>query len=568
MGSCASTPRPAQAPQQQQNAPKAPAVPASSQAPAPSDANKPSAAPAVAVAVAPSQAPDAVGIDPCAPGNKPKAQPAEPALAPKQEEVPPHRPFAFMRMTHEALRAGLKDCRDAAAKLHEEAAALEQLKAAFEALAAAIEIHARTEDTQMFPLLDRLFDGVASKELAKLHAVEFKEHEGIRAALAAASVPDLQRLVAEWADDHEKHLVAEEEIMTPLTEKIGRDWMERGAEVRKFLTARPADTEALLKFVAPRLAGQKLQLFASAIQGSSSASEYAGHLRTMKEAVAPAVWAALPKAPELEAPGKQPEEPPAAGAVAAAAPAPQAAAAAGAGEKKEEPPHRPFAFMRMTHEAVRAGLKECATAVGKLEGEGEGAEAALGELRAAYEAVTAAIAVHARTEDGQFFPLLDRLFEGVASSKLAHLHELEEREQAAVRAALAAQPLDAAELKRAVAQWLEDHEKHLTIEEEIMMPLTEKIGKDWMERGAEVRKFLTAYPADTEALLKYAAPRLAGQKLQLFASAIQGSSSPSEYAGHLRTMKEAVAPAVWAALPKAPELEAPGKQPEEPPAAA
>merc|ERR1712083_876938 len=80
----------------------------------------------------------------------------------KKEEVPAKeppavRPFAVMRLTHEAIRSGMKDLQDA---LQSESSDMDDIKDVFGNLNRCIEVHAQQEDTVFFPLLNKQFENV------------------------------------------------------------------------------------------------------------------------------------------------------------------------------------------------------------------------------------------------------------------------------------------------------------------------------------------------------------------------------------------------------------------------
>ena len=63
------------------------------------------------------------------------------------------RPFAIMRLTHDALRVGMADLVESLNVLDSEG--LAPLKAAMEPLRATLDLHRRQEDERFFPVLDR-----------------------------------------------------------------------------------------------------------------------------------------------------------------------------------------------------------------------------------------------------------------------------------------------------------------------------------------------------------------------------------------------------------------------------
>jgi iron-sulfur cluster repair protein YtfE (RIC family) len=196
---------------------------------------------------------------------------------------------------------------------------------------------------------------------------------------------------------------------------------------------------------------------------------------------------------------------------------------------------RPFAFMRLTHEALRDGFGrlDAAIAAGDLAG-----------ARQEYQALSPVIALHARQEEAVFFPTLDRLFDGAAEKGgLRDAHEREDALQEALAAALEGADLGA--LAAAAAAWRVSFEEHLAHEEDVMMPLTIRVAPTLEGRAAVVRQILEVdFDALGSDLVPYVAASLARTKpfgpLRMFAAALQVASG--ERYGEL-------APALHAAVP-------------------
>ncbi len=201
---------------------------------------------------------------------------------------------------------------------------------------------------------------------------------------------------------------------------------------------------------------------------------------------------------------------------------------------------RPFAFMRLTHDAIRAGMAEVAEQLAALEA-APSAEAAAA-LGGRFDEVRRCIDVHAAIEEKGFFPLLDERFDGAASGAgfLAE-HETDLADQRAIGDAVAAcrehpgaatvEPLAAA-----VRGWLERCERHLVHEEEIMMPLTQRVHETVEGRADAVGRLIDTVPAaELEgALMPYVLTRLEATKpfgpLRMFVEAVKISTGPERFA--------------------------------------
>lgn len=180
------------------------------------------------------------------------------------------RPFAFMRLTHEALRAGFAQLREASG-----AGDLGAARQAWATLAGVVAIHKRHEEEAFFPLLDDRFDGaIAAAGLRAVHADEADHERAVEAALAAGDLPALHAALAAWAPSFEAHLVEEETIMMPLTQRVAPTVEGRAAAVRAILEV---DWDGLrdvhLPQVARALAATKpygpVRMFVAAVQAAA-----------------------------------------------------------------------------------------------------------------------------------------------------------------------------------------------------------------------------------------------------------------------------------------------------------
>ncbi|MCA9557004.1 MAG: hemerythrin domain-containing protein, partial [Myxococcales bacterium] len=142
------------------------------------------------------------------------------------------RPFAFMRLTHEALRAGFADIR---AAVHE-GASVDAVRARYVDLARCIAVHAAQEDQMFFPILDARFDGaVRDADLRTAHAREDALQAAFEDALERADRDALRVAVDAWAPSFEAHLADEEAVMMPLTQTVADTPEGRAAVVRRIM---------------------------------------------------------------------------------------------------------------------------------------------------------------------------------------------------------------------------------------------------------------------------------------------------------------------------------------------
>ncbi len=201
------------------------------------------------------------------------------------------RPFAFMRLTHEALRAGLAGLVESA-----EAGDLAGVRSGFGALRPVIRLHAQHEEQVFFPMLDRLFDGAVEKGgLRDAHVREEAHEERLASALETGDLPAARAAVADWQSSFEAHLVDEEELMMPLTAQVAPTQEGRAAAVREILELDWAALKTVhLPYVAASLAANKpygpVRMFVAALQ--SAADERYAELEPVLRAALPAPVAA------------------------------------------------------------------------------------------------------------------------------------------------------------------------------------------------------------------------------------------------------------------------------------
>lgn len=184
---------------------------------------------------------------------------------------PDVRPFAFMRLTHEALRSGFTALREAAA-----AGDLTVARSSFEALRAVIDLHALQEEEVFFPLLDDKFDGVVRQAgLREAHVREHAHQRAVETALARGDAASAHAAIEGWAGSFETHLQAEEDVMMPLTEKVAPTLEGRAAHVRQILEV---DWRALKSTQLPYVLGElgrtkpygPLRMYVAALQVSAA----------------------------------------------------------------------------------------------------------------------------------------------------------------------------------------------------------------------------------------------------------------------------------------------------------
>ena len=192
------------------------------------------------------------------------------------------RPFAVMRLTHEAIRAGMKEVKVALEKVSDDCSNLDEIRKIYVDLERCIVIHAKQEDQIFFPLLNEKFDGVINNEnIPPKHDDDGEQREKIKSLLenGCDSKDELSKIINEWLDAHEAHLKLEEQVMMPLTMKTADTVEKRGEIVRSIINVdRKEFSEYQFEYVLGKLFVSKpfgpLMMYCKATQMASNAQEY------------------------------------------------------------------------------------------------------------------------------------------------------------------------------------------------------------------------------------------------------------------------------------------------------
>jgi len=189
-----------------------------------------------------------------------------------------------MRLTHDAIRHGLKELTDKAV-----AGDVSGAEATFGEIMAILEVHMKMEDLIFFPILNDLFDGVIAKELlGDEHLEDQKKTGALRKALAdKEDVETVKRLAGEWAKSHEEHLEHEEKVMMPLTEKVAPTLELRGRAMNAILHAdwdgfKSHQLGPVLKRIEASKPFGALKMIIQALQHSTTPAEYTSLIAIIK----------------------------------------------------------------------------------------------------------------------------------------------------------------------------------------------------------------------------------------------------------------------------------------------
>lgn len=222
-------------------------------------------------------------------------------------QTPEVRPFAIMRLTHDAIRQGMRDLQAAAGDLGRDAAALSNAQSTLAELRRCIDLHAKQEDECFFGVLNRLFDDVVARAgIPREHEEDVQDVRKVAEKLAGfgagrASAADVRAVLDHWAKAVEAHLVHEEEIMMPLTEKVAPTMPERAAVVHDILAVDEAEYRAhQLEYVTRQLsraeAPGKLRMYVAALKAVATPDEYRDYAPLIARSVTAPARAALAQA--------------------------------------------------------------------------------------------------------------------------------------------------------------------------------------------------------------------------------------------------------------------------------
>ena len=229
---------------------------------------------------------------------------AEPRPAPRaaaSPDTPRPMSFAILRNTHEAFRTSIR-LQHEALKLGNTAS----FAAEWHAFKRALAVHVAMEDHTMFALLDEVGAGaITAAGLPDEHVDDERFAGRVDAALVAGSTALLHGSWLAWKDVHLRHLVHEEEIVTPLTMKTAPTPQARGRLVHERIltpTETLPDFDWSIGWVVHRLSefGSTAQppqvatrVFAWGLQNACSRSQWRRLRPIVRRNCTPAIWAEM-----------------------------------------------------------------------------------------------------------------------------------------------------------------------------------------------------------------------------------------------------------------------------------
>jgi len=204
------------------------------------------------------------------------------------------RPFAVMRLSHEAIRFAVKDIEEAS---KDKDVKIDRLQTIYNDLERMFALHGQQEDDVFFPLLDKKFDEIISKKgILSIHSEDTKLRNNIKESFD--SKDKLIKALKEWTDHLSEHMKVEEEVMMPLTMKTADSVEERGAIVRNIINVnRKEFTQYQFEYVLNKLVKHKpfgaVLMYCKAVQMASNKEEYDAVKTKIEGIVGEEIWKKL-----------------------------------------------------------------------------------------------------------------------------------------------------------------------------------------------------------------------------------------------------------------------------------
>lgn len=199
---------------------------------------------------------------------------------------------------------------------------------------------------------------------------------------------------------------------------------------------------------------------------------------------------------------------------------------------------QPFSIMRLTHESIRAGLRELATINDGI------SQANASQLKTKFGEVKRIIELHANQEDNAFYPPLEAKMPKVTQ---AFSEEHEAEHQAFERLSKLMQHLpetnaELVEVQTSMKDWLAQHQAHLAHEENILMKILPK-AFTYVEAVAVVRGILAYDLKEFEQFhLPWVFQRLKGPQREVYLGMLRGCSPAGKFPDFLNKVSQYLEP--------------------------
>jgi len=184
------------------------------------------------------------------------------------------QPFAIMRLTHEAIRSGLKEIKELISDKYVD---VEKLKATFNDIKRVIQLHASQEEAVFYVELSKKKKGVTSHFTSE-HEEEKLAFETIDDLMNDVNSDETQYLLIDllnsWVDNHLEHLIHEEEGLMNLLPELFT-YVESVQVVRLIIEFDLEEFEHFqLKWVYDRLNSKQKEVYLGMLKGCSPANKF------------------------------------------------------------------------------------------------------------------------------------------------------------------------------------------------------------------------------------------------------------------------------------------------------
>ncbi|PHN06674.1 hemerythrin domain-containing protein [Flavilitoribacter nigricans] len=186
------------------------------------------------------------------------------------------QPFSIMRLTHEAIRAGLNRLEALNETLSP--ATAPQLKSVFGEVKRVIELHADQEDNAFYPPLEAKRPNI-THAFTEEHEAEHRAFDRLSQQMEAlpngnGDLNEIQTSMRDWIQQHRDHLVHEEEILMEILPKTFT-YVESVAVVRGILQYDLQEYEQFqLPWVFNRLKGPQRKVYLGMLKGCSPKDKF------------------------------------------------------------------------------------------------------------------------------------------------------------------------------------------------------------------------------------------------------------------------------------------------------
>eukprot|EP00039_Didymoeca_costata_P019258 m.336830 g.336830 ORF g.336830 m.336830 type:complete len:310 (-) comp17970_c0_seq1:81-1010(-) len=193
------------------------------------------------------------------------------------------QPFAFLRLTHDAIRLSMEEILNKSKKLGSSPIAITMLKTTLGSLKVCFQTHRLVEEEGgFFDLLEKLGGKPVKSDLIELNTSALSDIEKVEASLDKASkgdhsgVTEAQQQIPELGSSFEMYLRAKEEVMMPLSPKMSdaKTISPFLDPVRKMQGKLAKHAEFIAKLLATKRPFSNVRMFVASLQSITKKDEF------------------------------------------------------------------------------------------------------------------------------------------------------------------------------------------------------------------------------------------------------------------------------------------------------